>query len=282
MSDHIEIDEETKQFVYDILSKNNFKSTSEIEYTSGSQVGDGYGSKTIAVDVKDGDRSLHLFLKCALNVFRHESFDKIYATEILLYTTIIPTYQKFSTDKSIDYDFSNAPKCYGVYEKAGSEIIALENLREKNFTLFDKSKYMNDKHLELIFQTFAKFHAISFAMKDQRREIHDKFCEDRPNIFVGLRVLGMANVVGNMAKEFVYKLDQNEDEDIIRRCNDLASRIEDQLMNMDKYLNEYSILTKGDCWVNNMMLLYQVPVVFSNNPYVLRLKACRMKLAKTL
>lgn len=258
MSSHeFAISDEIKTFVTEILSKNNFAPTSEIKYYPGSEVGEGYGSKTIAVDITDETKSLNLFLKCPLTVIKHQSFNAIYATEIKWYKTIYPAYRKFLTEKNTKNGFINVPMCYGVLEKSGYESVALENLRKRNFKLFDKSKFMNDEHLKLTLETFAKFHAISFALKDQQRQAHDYFIGDRPNIIVALDVLGYDKVILNMVKQFVAQLDPVEDKDILERCNDVPSKVIDQFLNMEKYLSDYSILTKGDCWINNMMFLYE-------------------------
>lgn len=258
MSEKIQIDEETKQFVQEILSKNNFSPACEVKYFPGSEVGDGFGSKTIGVDVSEGEKSLNLFLKCALTAFEDEGMLKIYTTEVFLYKTIIPTYYKMLKDRDIEDGFRNAPKCYGVYEKPRREIIAMDNLRKMNYTLFNKSKYFDDKHLKLTLQTFAKFHAISFALKDQQRDLHDAFCDDRPNIFIVTKFVGFEKIMANAANDFLSKLDHEEDSDILERCDGLDSKIKDQVVNMVNYLSDYAILTKGDCWVNNMMIKYEV------------------------
>lgn len=258
MCDDFGVTDEIKAFVLSLLRKHNFGVKCEIKYFPGTTPGDGYGSKTIGVDVTDGERSLHLFLKCSLDLATDDSFSQIYKTEILLYKTIVPTYQQFLIDKDIENIFRNVPVCYGVNEKDKNEIIALENLRKKNYTLYDKSKCMNNAHLKLVLETFAKFHAISFAFKDQHRQSHDDFLGNRVNIYAIIESTGFVTTISNMVKDFVSKLDPIEDKDILDRSSDLASKVYDQIMNMLNYLDDYSILTKGDCWVNNMMFLYEV------------------------
>lgn len=258
MASNVDIEDEAKKLVLSIISENNFNLKCDINYFDGSEAGDGYGSKTMAVDIKDDEKTLHLFLKCALTTFRHESLDKIYATEIALYKEIIPAYYKFLESRGITDGFRNVPKCYGAQEKPGSEILVLENLKKRNFVLFDKSKYMNDNHLRLLLKTFAKFHAISFAFKDQRKQVHDEFCKDRPNIFVCLRLIRFEDVIAQTIRDFLKKMNPDTDSDILLRAKNLDTQAKDAILNMDKYLDKYAILTKGDCWVNNTMLLYEV------------------------
>lgn len=275
MSDQLAISNEIKAFVQGILSEKLFDSTAEIKYFPGSEIGDGYGSKTLAVNINDETKSLHLFLKCALTTINIKSLHSIYETEIKWYKTIYPAYQKFLADKKIKNGFNNVPLCYGVLEKTGSETVALENLRARSFTLFDRFTFMNYEHLKLTLETFAKFHAVSFALKDQQREVHDDYIGGRPNIILALKDLAFEKIISNMVSEFVSKLDPIEDEDILRKSEHLASRVLDQFLNMERYLNDYSILTKGDCWVNNMMILYKVTtLVFSIIGIILMIMTC--------
>lgn len=259
MCDDLGVTGEIKAFVLDVLTKNGFgPTTCEIKYFAGSALGDGYGSKTLGVDITEDTRSLHLFLKCALPGVAIDKFNEIYKTEILLYKTIYPAYCKFLKDKGVENGFRNVPECYGVFEKTGSEIVALENLRKRNYTMYERSKCMNDEHLKLVLETFAKFHAISFAFKDQQKELHDDFLGNRINIFVNLKHIGLNEVISKMVKDFLSKLDPIEDKDILDRSENLASGVYDHFTKSECHLSDYSILTKGDCWVNNMMFLYEV------------------------
>ncbi|KAK9708878.1 hypothetical protein QE152_g26968 [Popillia japonica] len=68
MPNELVVSDELKQFVEEVLAKNNISLKSKIEYGSGSEIGDGYISKTFAVVVTDEEKSLHLFLKTPLGL----------------------------------------------------------------------------------------------------------------------------------------------------------------------------------------------------------------------
>lgn len=259
MSSDFHVSNAVKDLIAKITLESGFKISSDVKYSDGSQPGDGYATNTLAAKIVDGEKSLDIFLKCALDFSENSpEMDTIYVREIFFYKTIYPTYQKFLNDKGVKDGFSSVPKSYGFYEKQFKSIIALENLRTKGFTLFDKTKYMNHEHLALILRTFAKFHAISFAMKDQNKECHDQFCDECPNIFQVCKSRDFEKITARIVAQFLSKLDPDEDRDITERCHDLCPKIEDHNLNLSDYLSEYSILTKGDCWINNMMILYEV------------------------
>ncbi|KAK9732405.1 Ecdysteroid kinase-like family [Popillia japonica] len=96
----ISVSEDIKKLVDDLIEKINFKSTL-IKYYNGSQIGDGYGSVTIAVEIRNDEEILNLFLKCTKNVKDTDKVetDKIYANEIYFYATIYPEYMRFLQDK---------------------------------------------------------------------------------------------------------------------------------------------------------------------------------------
>lgn len=259
-SNNVNVSSQVRDLVTKIISENGFKLSSQITYFEGSQPGDGYATKTLIVKITDDEKSLSVFLKCPLDLKKESAnIDSLYMREIFFYKTIYPTYQKFLQDKKVKDGFSSVPKSLGFCEKNFKGIVALENLREKGFTLFDKTKHMNHDHFDLIFRTFAKFHAISFAMKDQNRELHDQFCDHCPNVCQILKSQGFEKAMAKSVTQFVSKLDPENDRYLIERLGDnLGPKIEDHILNLSDHLSEYSILTKGDCWVNNMMILYEV------------------------
>ncbi|GJQ82622.1 hypothetical protein Trydic_g19643 [Trypoxylus dichotomus] len=256
--DELNVRDEIKRLVQELALKNGFDSTAEIKYYIGSQVGDGYGAETIAVDVEKDGKSLNLFLKCAKYVkdTRKVETDKIYANEIYFYKTIYPAYVDFLKEKGVRDGFQNAPKYFGARKDRYKEVIFLENLRSKGYTLFNRFKFMDDAHLTLVMKTFAKFHAISFVFKDQHPQLHAEMCSHCYDVRISMDAMGFYKMLADMAHDFFAKLDPIEDKDILDRCGNVVEKTIDCVKNSPRYSNEYSILTKGDCWSNNMMILY--------------------------
>ncbi|GJQ72692.1 hypothetical protein Trydic_g1349 [Trypoxylus dichotomus] len=258
MAGEVCVGAEIKALISSVIQEANLDETANVKYYVGSELGDGYSSERIAVDIIDGDKELKLYLKCAIPLTPDRiCINTMYRHEIDFYKTIYPTYMKFLEEKGIKDGFRNVPKSYGFCEKKFNEIIAFENLKAKGFRLFDTSKYMNDSQLKLVLQTFAKFHAISFAIKDQRRELHDSYCNDHPCHYEVLKPIGMETFFAKGAKDFVTKLDDIEDRDILEKYGNLEIDLLNTFFNLENNLSNYSILTKFDCWINNMMVLYK-------------------------
>ncbi|KRT78398.1 hypothetical protein AMK59_7338 [Oryctes borbonicus] len=171
------VSDDAKALVNDIIERNNWDPVVDVRYSPGSQVGDGYASKHVAVEIVTSKETIRLFIKYALNTdtSSFESVAKFYANETFFYDIAYPAYSKFLTEKNVQDVFRNAPKCYGTSSKY---IIALEDLKYKGFCLFDRTKIMDEKHISLMLKTLAKFHATSFAFKEQNREEYDKLVEN--------------------------------------------------------------------------------------------------------
>lgn len=256
-ADDCNVTKDVEELVSTIIAENDFSKSSKINYHSGSQPGEGFVSKTYAVDIVDGEKTLNIFLK-GPRAFKSPEMISLCTREVLFYKTIYPTYVKFVEERSVKDGLPSVPKCYGTCEE--TSLLALENLKIKGFTLFNRTKYMNKEHVELLFRSFAQFHAVSFAMKDQERETHDKYCDQCPYLYRMLHAggAGVEKMFSQILDDFVAKLDPIEDREIIEKYQGMASKVEDLYVNLPDYLSEYSVLTKGDCWIHNAMFLYEV------------------------
>lgn len=260
MSNAFVVPDDIKQFAEEIIAKNDLQPSAKIDYGPGADLGDGYMSKTFIVDVSDGDKSLHLFLKVPLGLSWHENLPitKLFKNEIYFYSTVYPAYQSFLQEKGIEDGFRNAPKCYTI----SGDYIALENLKRKGYGRFAKRKTMNDEHILLALKTFAKFHAISYAFKDQKRDLFDSFTRDIQFCMNDLMLAGgFDKMLDAILRQFLKTLDPIEDKDLLEGSEDIVEVITHVLLNIENFADEYSTITQGDCWNNNMMYLYDVSLL---------------------
>ncbi|GJQ82636.1 hypothetical protein Trydic_g19654 [Trypoxylus dichotomus] len=249
------LSEDINHLIEEIIEKYELHPVQEVKYVPGSESGDGYVSKTVAVSISTPSKTLDLFLKCALDVKQKQAFqiDKFYANEIFFYDVVRPAYLEFVRKRLNQNSLRNIPKCYGTSKK---NIIALENLKKQRFKLFDRGQVMNDNHLQLVLKTFAKVHAIAFAFKDQNRGKYEELVDGAYDLFSTKNGEdAFISIMRGAIKDFVRKLDPVEDKEIVARCE--VEELLSGISSADRNLDEYSILTQGDCWCNNMMFLYE-------------------------
>ncbi|GJQ81313.1 hypothetical protein Trydic_g20526 [Trypoxylus dichotomus] len=228
------VSENVKELVDSIILQHNLGPVIDKRYTLTSESGDGYSSHAVAVKIITSNGVHELFLKCMLCIKPTEAvpIDKAFANEVHFYNFVYPAYSKFLEGHHVEDGFRNAPRCYGTWQK---NIIAMENLKIKGYRLFNcREEIMNEIHITLSLKSFAKFHAISFAFKDQEREKYDQLVE-------------------NCCDLLQDQKDPVEDAEILNRC-----KFEELLATIinPRDTSDYSILSKGDCWSNNMLFLY--------------------------
>lgn len=69
--------------------------------------------------------------------------------------------------------FNEFPKCYSCISEEKSESLFLEDLTSRNFEVHDiRAQPLTFEHVSLLMKALGKFHAMSFALKDQQP---DKF-----------------------------------------------------------------------------------------------------------
>ena len=70
----------------------------------------------------------------------------------------------------VDVDgFHEYPQCYRTVDEEPNECLLLEDLSVHGFTIINRhTDEVTADHVRLVMKTLGKFHAISFALKDQQ------------------------------------------------------------------------------------------------------------------
>ncbi|KAI4470023.1 hypothetical protein MML48_1g14949 [Holotrichia oblita] len=250
--------EHVERFINKLICENDIKNVIEIKYQSGAQAGDGYASRQIAVAIITDDDVFNFFVKSILKVIPNDTvpIDKLFSTEINFYNVVYPAYRKFLNEKEATHVFHHVPKCYGTSKEDG--VIVLENLKHRGFTLYDRTVPMGRVHLELVLKTFAKFHAVSFAFKDQDRNTYRQLVDNSHGDVLSKIMSAEVSVqmIKIIVKDFLAQLDPVQDKKILDQCEDLIGKLLESVSSPKQYVNEYSILTQADCWCNNVMFSY--------------------------
>lgn len=252
------VSDDVKELIAEIISKNGWEPISDVKYYPGTEVGDGYASKHVVVDIRREQGDFKLFVKYALNLKVSEGMPigKFYWNETYFYDTVHPAYSKFLRAKNVENGFDYVPKCYGTSAK---NVIALEDIRNRGFAMFDRKKAMDETHISLALRTLADFHATSFAFKDQDGEGYEELIRNWDGDFIGEQKkdsVAMKMFLA-MIQDGLDKFDKIRDKRILDKCDAdaLSSCVIDVMRNRDE---KYAIFTQGDCWCNNIMFSYEV------------------------
>lgn len=268
----IEYPEYITRLSKEVARKEGFDKPS-VTISSGTNPGDGFMGLLVKIVVtgiktKNGiskEETLNLVGKIPpLNAVRREQFNSIvmFEREAFVYNEILPEFIKFQHENLItrDQGFYSNPKCYAILADGPKDeyCIILEDLRARNFCMFDKMKEVDYNHVKLLMEQLGRFHAISFILKTNGNKKFEEFKK-------------LTDIMTNTAKqpeqnEMVFNASLDK---AMETLEPTESVIKEKLLDFKKNLKSFmelcfnssssepfSVLNHGDCWNNNMMYLY--------------------------
>ncbi|KAL3288016.1 hypothetical protein HHI36_002468 [Cryptolaemus montrouzieri] len=256
-----ELQEKQKSWVEEVLKEKNFNKI-EIEFPDFDPNG-GQSSLMSFVKVlaeKNGEKSIFdLIIKRG----RDDGCDPlnlklIYVNEVYFYSQIVPCFEKFAKGKNV-VPFENIPHCYGTITQEEQYVIVLENLKPKGFRLHNLHEPMDIDHVRLVVEAYAKWHAFSFALRDQQPWCFDELAQCSQEIR------------NCKIKDFVIPTTQREIDAVIeiyekKKDSVMAEKLRALKVNCFQSLKDYYsanddedylVIRHGDCWMNNFIFQYK-------------------------
>lgn len=244
---------------------------------SGTSKGDGYVAEIWRVKVQHEDGEIHLIIKSVNNADNRRDFiktDILFRNEVKFYTRIFPVLDKLQREKQVKRPFE-IPKCYATTLKENEETLVLEDLREARFDLCNRKEPLDEAHISLVFKEYGKLHALSFALRDQQPEVFKEIAANLTDVFP----LFFPNLRDGILAQIQNNVEMLKREGLVEESK-LAKKAAEQLDEI--YLRscepDYSVITHGDCWSNNMMFKYDVRKCFFLTTLYLNLLCFRIKL----
>ncbi|XP_031621374.1 uncharacterized protein LOC116339561 [Contarinia nasturtii] len=248
----------------DRISRENGFIDYSMEVKQGTQVGEGFMSELscITITERNDEKQLHLICKVApFAKNRRKEFisDMAFAREADFYTKVMPCFDKFQKEKSLSKDdqFLSYPKCYGATIDHENEhyAIILEDLRPQQFKMWPKVKTSPIENARLSMREIGKFHALSFAMKDQRpQEFAEfkKFTDLFKHFFESKTSQVMLETSYDQA---IAALKREDHKNILRKLKDNFLEYFDECLN-EKSANYFGVICHGDFWNNNILFKF--------------------------
>lgn len=189
--------------------------------------------------------------------FARPSFER----EISFYTEIYPMMAEFQREKGINVEdgseaFNQIPHCYRTSLVDLEEAILMGDLKESGFEMFDRHQEQKFEHFELVMRTLGRFHALSYALKDQQPERIEPF-KSMVELFTTREDDGqMDQWFGMLTTRMMETLDQEQDPEVYEKVKQaMDGKFMDMVkeLTMGKLAEPYAVICHGDCWNNNMM-----------------------------
>lgn len=141
-----------------------------------------------------------------------------------------------------------------------NECLLLEDLTVSGFRMIDyRKETITAKHVELVMRSIGKFHAISFALKDQQPEKFTELKENLNEIFFEEKESPLKNYLESLKQTILNTVSSNTDKHLAKRLNNLLSKTQFNIAVecvRSGPAEPYAIICHGDLWTNNMMFSY--------------------------
>ncbi|XP_072379900.1 uncharacterized protein [Diabrotica undecimpunctata] len=260
----MELSKEQKELIDQVAKENGF-SDYQVISNAGSFKGDNFLGVISTITIKNGDKTLDLILKSA---HTNEAFRKaaplheIYGREIYLYNRVFEEFKKFEEEHNIKDPFISTPKVYLCSSEKGHEALLMENLKSQGYKLWNKKNTMNPGHIKAVLKEYAKFHAISLAMKDK---CPDEFSKLASKVYGNVFEENPEFSNEEKLQQFVKSAMSNGfeavagDSELTKCVKNLEDKIIDIFTKELKKEKFKLVISHGDCWCNNFLFKYEDP-----------------------
>lgn len=190
----------------------------------------------------------------------------------LLNFQLLPYFEEFQLGKGIDQNgFNEFAKCYRSLDIEPNECLLLEDLTTSGFKMIDRhNEKITADHVNLVMQTLGKFHAISFALQDQKPEKFKEIISHLEEIFIydgQEQLIEYFKVLQKIAMEAIPGI---KDTDVAHKAEKIFKENFFQIASncvKGELAEPYAVVCHGDCWSNNSLFKYDI----NGNPIEVRL-----------
>ncbi|KAF2901783.1 hypothetical protein ILUMI_04399 [Ignelater luminosus] len=185
---------------------------------------------------------------------------QLFHSEIRMYDSIFPAFYEFEKQRGIANPFSIVPKCYTTFRNTVPEILIFENLNESGYHNWNRKLQMDSEHVKTVLKEYGKFHAVSFAMRDQNPKQFQQLIKNFDNnIDIMFKKSGIFYAYVTKVKRLLTLLDLQADSSIFRKYQEFINKAEEKFDFLISESDNVHAILHGDCWCNNMLFKYKEP-----------------------
>lgn len=137
----------------------------------------------------------------------------------------------------------------------------MENLRTQGYSVHEKSIPLDLNHLHVMLKAYAEWHALSFALKDQKPQEYaelTKNLDESPfkNFFRTM----FGTLLDHTQNQLFVMLEEKGEVELLQKYKNLLGNEKGSIV-LEKVVDEpeeVSVVLHGDCWNNNLMFKYEV------------------------
>lgn len=177
-----------------------------------------------------------------------------FAREHYIYECLFPEFENFQRlHMKKQYMFKHYPRCVAASSVYEDEYVLLNDLSLQGFRNSDRPTPLHFDKCVAVLKTIAKFHAISFAMKDQQPEKLAKLTSKLTEIMFTKPInKSFENFLKKNVEYSMTTLDPDMDKVIIKKLLEFRENYASFMAECCAEKQD-AIVLHGDCWISNMM-----------------------------
>ncbi|KAK5642400.1 hypothetical protein RI129_008567 [Pyrocoelia pectoralis] len=237
------------------LVEEAFPSREILEVSNGSENGNNFmgliSEVTICKSKEDNEHDTsHLILKTASQDENYRQIFPIremYQREIFVYNEIFSEFLKIQREKKLTEGFQSFPKIYLTSSDNLQEALLMENMKKKGFKHINHRVGIDYPHALLVMKELGKFHALSYAMRDQKPEIFSRW--------------GIKTII-KLTKVIMNSFPPNQHEEERKTLENFANNfptIYKNIFLIKEDDRKYAVINYGDIEIRNLLFKYGNP-----------------------
>lgn len=262
---------EVQSYIEELIKSMNILEY-KISIESGSVKGDNYLGviAKVTVNGKKDEKPISLYW-IAKNAPQSKSFrefvaiQELYEREIYVYQNLFPIFEKFQKERNVPEPFANYPQMIGTYLVAFQEAVIMEDMKRKHFDLRNRKEALDLEHAKLVMKIYGKFHAISYAIKDQEPDLFSIIKKNMDEHFITLLPKESSTKQDEIfCATSLSALDPIKYDRHRKVFGKYMARSFEYVIDSVKKSQEdpYSVVNHGDSWINNILFQYGVNMFY--------------------
>lgn len=241
-----------------------------IDISAGSLRGDNYLGVIAKATVHGKDKSgenkvLHLIVKSAPKNEVYRTLTPIrcaFDREIYMYSKVFPEFAKLQKERGILKPFQSFAKFYKSTMEDMNEAVIMEDMKQLGFEMRERQEPLNYNHTLLVIKEYGRYHALSYALRDQKPEVFQEIFDNTQEMFFSN--YNQTEIAEKSAKNdherALKSLDPVKDKIAYDKFNKFQEHMEELVKNAleSESAGKYGVVGHGDSWLNNMLFKYDV------------------------
>ncbi|KAK4884249.1 hypothetical protein RN001_000520 [Aquatica leii] len=254
------MDKESKEFLYKYLDTLNLHDC-KVYFTLASNPCDSHLGVIAKAEIECKNAKFHWILKTAIQNEEYRlllPISSIYYREIYAYEKILVEFARIQEEKQIQHPFKSYAKYLTSSFIPPNESIIMEDMTQWGYQIEDREQPLDYNHVKLVMREYGRFHALSFALRDQKPMLFEEISKNVKEIIFNYPAYlkgFMANVISTQIDRVMNALDPVQHHSAYQKCLKFKMHAIESIRSsvQASVAGNYGVVCHGDCWTNNIL-----------------------------